>query len=94
MEATETKLVNIDLGKTAITDKVRVSSAAIFYEGNWFGDYYQLETWIFSEDKTIQKSVMVIHGTCGRTIPQSLIAKTKKVHGYLVTNMLKKFKQP
>lgn len=83
---------NIDLGKTRITDKVRVSSAAIWYE-EMFGNYYQLETWIFSDDER-QKSVMVIHGTSwGSEIPQKLIDKTKKVHKYLADNMNKKFNQ-
>jgi hypothetical protein len=70
---------NIDLGKTRITDKVRVSSAAIFYEF-WAGDYYQLETWVFSEDKAVQKSKQIIHGTCGITIPEKLIEQTKTFH--------------
>jgi hypothetical protein len=51
---------NIDLGKTKITDEVRVSSAAIWYDV--LGGYYQYETWVFSEDKNF-KSEHTIHGT-------------------------------
>lgn len=51
---------NIDLGKTQITDKIRVSSAAIFYD-EWFGKRYQIETFIFSDDKELIKTRMFIH---------------------------------
>jgi hypothetical protein len=84
-------LPNIYLGKTQITDKIRVSSAAIFYE-EWFGKYYQLETWIFSDDKERQQSRMVIHGTtCGITITQKEKIKVQKVHKYISDNLIKKF---
>jgi hypothetical protein len=81
---------NLNLGKTQITDKIRVSSAAIFYE-NWFGVYYQYETWIFSTDP-IQKSVMVIHGTCGGDIDEKMVVKTQHIHERMANNLLKKFK--
>lgn len=86
---TETRLPNIDLGKTKITDKVRVSSAAVFYEF-WAGDYYQLETWVFSGDKSVQQSKQVIHGTCGSEIPDSLIEKTKTFHRRASKLLIKK----
>lgn len=82
---------NEDLGKTQITDKIRVSSAAIFYE-EWFGKYYQIETWIFSTDPRI-KSTMVIHGTCSHLESSKLVDTCKKVHGYMANNLLSKFKQ-
>jgi hypothetical protein len=54
---------NKDLGKTQITDKIRVSSASIFYAHNeWGGVYHQYETWIFSSDPTI-KSRQFIWGS-------------------------------
>jgi hypothetical protein len=53
---------NIDMGKTRINDDVRVSSAAIFYN-EMFGSFYQLETWVFSENKQVIKSRMFIHET-------------------------------
>lgn len=83
---TTERVQNIDLGKTRISDVVRVSSAAIWYEAH-FGNYFQLETWIFSEDKSVQKSHQVIHGTCGKNIPQSLIDKTKKVHQQIANEL-------
>lgn len=87
---TETRLPNIDLGKTKITDKVRVSSAAIFYK-EYFGDFYQLETWVFSEDKKVQESKQVIHGTTfGTEIPEKLIEKTKTFHRRASKLLIKK----
>ena len=38
---------NFNIASTIIDDNYRVSTAAIFYEENWFGDYWQLETWVF-----------------------------------------------
>ncbi len=86
------KLPNINLGKTQITDKIRVSSAAIFYEA-WFGDYYQLETWIFSDDKELQRSRQVIHCTTGREIPERRVEEVKKVHRYISDNLKQKLKE-
>lgn len=83
-------LSNIDLGKTRINEKIRVSSAAIFYPHE-VHQYYQLETWIFSDDKELQRSTQIIHGTCGTEIPNCLIDKTKKVHGYVADGLNKKF---
>lgn len=73
-------LPNIDLAKTQITPKIRVSSAAIFYKF-WAGDYYQLETWVFSEDKEAQQSKQVIHGTCSVSGSLSLTQKLKPFTG-------------
>lgn len=81
---------NIDLGKTQITDKIRVSSAAIWYE---YDNYYQLETWIFSDDKEVQKSRQVIHCTTGIEIPQTKIDEVKKVHKLISDNLIKKIMQ-
>jgi len=86
---TDNKLPNIDLGKTQITDKIRVSSAAIFYQ-EMFGDYYQVETWIFSDDERI-KSKMQIHGTCGREIPQQLITHAQTFHRRISKMLIKKY---
>jgi len=86
----EKMLPNIDLGKTQITPEIRVSSAAIFYK-SWFGDYYQLETFIFSDNNELQKSRQVIHGTCGREIPLRLQDKIKKIHAYISKNLCDKY---
>lgn len=77
---------NVDLGKTQITDKVRVSSAAIFYD-EWFGKRYQLETFIFSDDKSIQQTTQIIHCSTGTVIPQSKIDEVKKIHSYISNNL-------
>lgn len=82
---------NIDLGKTQITNNIRVSSAAIFYESPFFGDYYQFETFIFSEDKAVQKSRQIIHGTTWNISHNELLNKTKKVHSYVSQNLTKIF---
>jgi hypothetical protein len=78
---------NIDLGKDRITDKVRVSSAAI-YSSAYFGDYRQVETWIFSDDPR-QKSHQIIHGTCSvqGDIPPALLEKCRHVHRRIVGNL-------
>ena len=57
-----TELFNLDknfnIRSTVINDNIRVSTAAIFYESSFFGDYYQLETFIFKKEG---KSLMKIH---------------------------------
>lgn len=80
---------NFNIASTIITDKIRVSSAAIFYE-EFFGNYYLLETWIFSDDPTI-KSRQIIHGTTG-IFPVSQKEKDNvvKVHNYVAGNLKKK----
>lgn len=81
---------NIDLGKTKITDDIRVSSAAIFMSAH-FGEYTQYETWVFSDDEN-QKTHQIIHGTnFGHTISGARKAETIKVHYYISQNLLKKF---
>lgn len=77
-----------DLGKTQISDNIRVSSAAIFYEA-WFGNYFQVETWIFSENPLI-KSKQIIHGTCNEYLNYKLVAKCEKVHDYISNNLIAK----
>lgn len=88
-ECMKDRLANIDLGKTTITDKIRVSSAAIFYEAS-FGNYYQLETWIFSDDIRY-KSRQTIHGTCAEKIPERLIIDTQTFHRRVAKGLMKKF---
>jgi len=80
---------NIDLGKTQITDLIRVSSAAIFYEEH-FGNYFQYETFIFSKDPN-QKTHQIIHGTCWSEPSEKLAAISKKVHNYIANNLTKQY---
>lgn len=41
---------NFNIASTVIDDNVRVSTAAIFYNDWFFGEYFQLETIIFKKD--------------------------------------------
>lgn len=50
---------NFNIDSTIINENYRISTAAIFYEGNWFGDYWQLETWVFHKQN--KHSKMKIH---------------------------------
>lgn len=76
---------NIDLGKTKITDLVRVSSAAIYYDMGHY-QYYQFETFIFSYDARI-KTRQVIHGSC-QHFNGTLADKTIKIHEYISNNLI------
>lgn len=81
---------NRDLGKSQVTPWLRISSAAIFYDEIW-GQRYQYETWVFSEDKERQRSVQVIHGnSSGSELSDRLVAKTQKVHSQILANLVKK----
>lgn len=81
---------NVDLGKTQITDKIRVSSAAIFRE-EYFGKYWLIETWIFSDDPR-QRNTQIIHGSPSGDTPSRVFCdKAKKVHQYISSNLQKKF---
>lgn len=65
----EDRWTNIDLGKTQITESIRVSSAAIFYD-EWFGKRYQIETWIFSDDKRLKSRMFLHFSHHDKNIPQ------------------------
>ena len=49
---------NFNIRSTVINDNIRVSTASIYYENSFFGDYYQLETFIFKKEGS---SIMKIH---------------------------------
>lgn len=49
---------NFNIRSTVINDNIRVSTAAIFYESSFFGNYYQFETFIFKKQGS---SIMKIH---------------------------------
>lgn len=84
--------VNFNIASDVINEIVRVSTAGIWSSSMLGGKYLQYESWIFSNDKAVQKSVMVIHGTSHDGC-ENLKNKALKVHGYLVNNMKKKFNQ-
>lgn len=61
---------NFNLAATTITAKIRVSTAAIYYESQ---DRFQVETWIFSQGEEL-KSRMFIHGDVhGEITPEDKI---------------------
>ena len=72
-------LPNVDLGKTQITDKIRVSSAAIFYQ-ELFGNFYQLETFIFSDDKRLKTRMFIHLTTAGEEIPEKYKELVARFH--------------
>lgn len=49
---------NFNIASTVINEDMRVSTAAIFYD-EWFGERYQMETWVFMKDR--KGSKMKIH---------------------------------
>lgn len=49
---------NFNIRSTIINDNIRISTASIFYESSFFGDYYQFETFIFKKE---DRSIMKIH---------------------------------
>lgn len=82
---------NQNIAGTIITDKVRVSTAIIYYANEFFGDYYQYETWIFSKDERV-KSVMKIYGISGSGDNIKLIDRATALHNRIariLTNKLK-----
>ncbi len=81
---------DVRLPKTQITDKIRVSSAAIHYPHDAFGERWQFETWIFSDDPR-QCSRHVIHGSASRLPAAFLEAKTLRIHESIVRCLREKF---
>jgi hypothetical protein len=84
---------NKNIGATKITDKIRVSTAAIAYIGNWFGDYYQYETFIFSGDPNF-KTRMFIWGTSGGDeLSKKYCELSERAHRRISKIMMGKFNQ-
>lgn len=84
---------NIDLGKSQITASIRVSSAAIYRE-DWWGRWWLVETWIFSDDPR-QKNRQIIHGDCssvgGAPPHERICATARKVHSHIAENLRRRF---
>lgn len=51
---------NFNIRSTIISEDIRISTACIFYEGNFFGDYHQIETIVFNKKSSMK---MKIHST-------------------------------
>jgi hypothetical protein len=84
----------VDLGKTQITDKIHISSAAL--PRSDFGGWWLIETWIFSDDPR-QRNVQVVHGECflhvGCPPNQDICNKARKAHGHIAANLRAKFQE-
>ena len=76
---------NKSIAHTKITDKIRVSTAAI-QSSFQYDTYYQYETWCFSEDPR-QRTFQKIHGTDSRNDNKHMIRDAIKVHSYIVWNL-------
>ena len=86
---------NKNLASTIITNKIRVSTAAIYYD-EWFGERWQIETFIFSEDERIKTSQVAIHGNVSseEDVIESkgkIIEKAIKIHHYISHNLLNNY---
>jgi len=76
-----------------ITPSIRVSTAAV-PSSHYHGHYWQIETWIFSDDSR-QKNVQRIHGTTysnGRdefdyNYNLKLCCRAERAHEYIVENL-------
>ena len=83
--------MNIGLGKTQITEQIRVSSAAIFYEHtDWGIPYYQYETFIFSDDPKFKTRMFIWDTSGGKDINKNLSELTKRAHRRIAKIMLSK----
>lgn len=80
---------NLNLGKTKISDTMRVSSAGIAYEHTeWGVPYYQYETFIFSDNPKF-KTRMFIWGTSnGRNPSEKMKELTERAHRRIAKVML------
>ena len=80
---------NIRIMQSQISDSIRVSTAGIWYSGEFFSlmGRYQIETWCFSDDRK-QRSFQVIHGS-SNNIDLKLIQKAIKIHCYITKNLRK-----
>jgi hypothetical protein len=71
---------NKNLGITRITDLIRVSTAAIAYENNWFGSYYQYETFIFSSDPKFKTRMFIWGTSSGEKLSDKYVRLSETAH--------------
>lgn len=86
---------NKNLASTIITDKIRVSTAAIYYD-EWFGERWQIETFIFSKDERVKTSQVNIYGSLYNedyvNNPETRMIKNAiKIHNYISNNLSIKY---
>lgn len=84
---------NCRIMHTQITNKIRVSTAAIWRDGSTYNPtgYYLYETWCFSDDER-QNSIHVPHSTWG-WLSWEFFVKPIKIHRHISANLKKKFKE-
>lgn len=78
---------NFNIASTTINENVRVSTASIFYENEWFGSYYQMETFIFRNDG-IRGNMKIHNVPCN----DNGIDYCKRFHNKVVYMLNKKLK--
>ncbi len=82
-----------NLAHDQITPLVRVSTGAVHYDGEYFSERWQIETWIFSDDPR-QANRQVIHGDAWSKEDASagrIADKARHVHARIADNMRRKF---
>lgn len=84
---------NVNLASDVISPLIRVSTAAIFNDAH-FGCYWQLETFIFSDDPALRTTQRIhctmgaIRELCWADHGYSLAAgRAVKVHNHIVKNL-------
>lgn len=82
---------NIRIMHTQITDKIRISTAGIWYLRAYSSGYLQYETLCFSSDKR-QRFFQVIHGICAG-IDTDYLTKSIKIHRQISANLKDRFKE-
>lgn len=83
----------INIRSTQITDDIRVSSG-VWQTGAHFGEYSQVETWVFSDNATVQ-SDCEIHGTFSGhgECPDLYRARAEKFHDEKVKELKEKLNE-
>jgi hypothetical protein len=89
----DTEPRNQQLASTLVTPHICVSSAAIRRD-DWWGKWWLVETWIFSDDPR-QRDRQIIHNKGmsggGDAPPERLCDTARKVHEYVVDGLRRKF---
>lgn len=76
-----------------ITPEVYVSTGAIHYPSEAWGERWQIETCIFSKDPRQAAFTQRIHGsTSSEEYAQAgrMVDRARKIHGYIVANLRKR----
>lgn len=85
-------MTGVNLAWDRITPTIYVSTGAVHYQGEQWGERYQIETCIFSTDPTLAAFTQRIHGSVSSLPAPWLEEKAKRVHGHVVRNLRERFK--